>query len=842
MGEEHPEFATSLNNLAVLHQRMGNYEKALPLYIQAKNIREKVLGEEHPEFASLLNNLAYLYQLKGNYEKALILYIQAKNIRKKVLGEEHPDFATSLNNVALLYKRMGNYEKALPLYIQAINIYEKVLGEEHPDFANPLNNLAALHGEMGNYEKALPLFIQAKNIYEKVLGEEHPRFAKSLNSLAALHKDMGNYEKAWAALLQSIEVASSLKLSQNIRKTWADSLLQASYSSNRHLEEMKKSLSIVYALLGEQSELPKLGPEDQRNGKDKSLTESEEKQRIIADLAIQLLNKLLNQTSNEKDKLRILKQTGQWVDRSLKVLNTTEHSSNAFALADQNKSVLLFQATKSEAAYKLGNLPDSLVRKNKKMLKKQSKLQAKLVEKRPEGEKDSLRNELNHVNQNIDDFLKMIETAYPKYHKLKYQQTDTKVEDIQALLDKNTLLIEYLISDSLIHIFKVDKNEVQWFSQPLDKEELKDNIEALHKALNNYKLVTKNNNKAYRNYTEKAYWFYQKTLQPILKDVEGVENLIIVSDGELGHLPFETFLIEQAPQSVTDYHELHYLLNDYNISYNYSATLWKENKEAPAPENNGRILGMAANYNIKLDSSMKNVRLPSDQWLREALSALPAARKEVETLEEKYQGFFAFDSLASEKTVKEKATDFAILHFATHGILDSKRPILSSLAFSEDNDSTESNFWQAHEISKLELKADLVVLSACETGYGAFEKGNGIASLARSFMYAGASSLIVSLWQVNDFATSEIMKNLYSNLEDGMKKDEALRQAKLQYMKSVKGLSAHPVFWSPFILMGKTDAISIKRKGEEMPWLIGGAVALLVLGGGFMMRRGRKER
>jgi len=365
----------------------------------------------------------------------------------------------------------------------------------------------------------------------------------------------------------------------------------------------------------------------------------------------------------------------------------------------------------------------------------------------------------------------------------------------------------------------------------------------LHKALSNYQLVTKDKNKAYRNYTEKAYWFYQNTLEPVLKEAKDIQNLIIVSDGELGHLPFETFLVEPAPQSLTDYHELHYLVNDYNISYNYSATLWKENKQAPAPKNNGQILAMAANYDIKLDTSLVVDRLISDTTTRNYLSPLPAARAEVEALQEAFEGFFAFDTLANEKTVKAKASEYAILHFASHGILDVRRPILSSLAFSEDNDSTESNFWQAHEISKIQLNADLVVLSACETGYGKFEKGNGIASLARAFMYAGSPALIVSLWQVNDNATAEIMKNLYDNLAKGMKKDEALRHAKLQYLKVAQGIAAHPAFWSPFIMMGKTDPVKIQRKGGGLSsYLIGGLLGLSALGIGFMVSRHRRKK
>jgi CHAT domain-containing protein len=826
LGNEHPTFASSLNNLAQLHSSMGNYDLALPLYLQSINIDKKVLGNEHPYFATSLNNLASLHESVGNYDLALPLYFQAMNLREKALGKEHPEFAASLNNLASLHESVGDYDLALPLLLQSMNIYEKVFGKEHHLFANSLNGLASLHESMGNYDLALPLLLQSMNIIEKVLGKEHSRFANSLNNLAQLHESMGNYSKAYDLLGQAMNSSSTTKIRHTFNRTWLDSLADAPYPSNKHIERMVTSLNYTYSLLQ----------------KDSATISPLAKQIIVADLATTLLTRIRNQMPNEKDKLRMLSQSNVWMLRSLKVLNQEDDKLKAFLCADQNKSVLLHQATKSEAAYRLGVLPDSLVWKDKKLLKKQSQLQAKLVEKRSKTEKDSLRNELNHINQNIEDFTKNIKKDYPKYHKLKYQQVNASLEEIQGLLDDNTALLEYAIADSVVHIFLVDKTQVQWTKSFVNNKELKNRIKALHHALNNYKIITKNKDKAYRKYTEQAHWFYLNLVAPALKDKKHIQNLILVTDGELGHLPFETFLIEKAPQLLTDYHELHYLVNDYNISYNYSATLWKENVEAPAPTNNGQILGLAANYNMKLDSALMDVRLPSDQWLRNALNSLPAARKEVEILQSNYQGFFAFDALASEKTVKEKASDFAILHFATHGILDAKRPVLSSLAFSEDNDSTESNFWQAHEISKIQLNADLVVLSACETGYGEFEAGNGIASLARAFMYAGSSSLIVSLWQVNDYATSVIMKNLYANLANGVKKDEALRQAKIQYMKSAKGVLAHPAFWSPFILMGNTQPVSIKRKGAAMPWLIGGAgaVGLLALGG-FMMSRRRKE-
>ena len=223
-----------------------------------------------------------------------------------------------------------------------------------------------------------------------------------------------------------------------------------------------------------------------------------------------------------------------------------------------------------------------------------------------------------------------------------------------------------------------------------------------------------------------------------------------MTDGKLGHLPFETFLVENAPQSETDYAQLPYLINQYKISYNYSASLWQENKKkVRTTTKNGQVLAMAANYEIELDSTKQDWRLLSYRNTRSTLIPLPAARREVETLATKYEGLFVFDTLASERVFKEKAANYAVIHLAMHGLLNSREQVLSSLAFTEDSDSLENNFLQACEISKMNLNAELVVLSACETGYGKSEQGNGIASLARAFMYAGAPAMIVSLWQVN---------------------------------------------------------------------------------------------
>jgi CHAT domain-containing protein/tetratricopeptide (TPR) repeat protein len=205
-GEEHPEYAKSLNGLAVFYWYLGNYSSAESLYLQSKEIYRKVLGEEHPDYAKSLNNLAALYWLSGEYSSAESLYLQSIEIRRKTLGEENPLYAQSLNNLATLYCEIGNYSLAEQLFLQAKEIRLKALGDEHPDYAYCLNGLASLYYYIGNYSSAESLHLQAKEIRRKMLGEEHPLYAVSLNRLAGLYYAIGNYSSAESLHLQAKEI------------------------------------------------------------------------------------------------------------------------------------------------------------------------------------------------------------------------------------------------------------------------------------------------------------------------------------------------------------------------------------------------------------------------------------------------------------------------------------------------------------------------------------------------------------------------------------------------------------------------------------------------------------
>jgi CHAT domain-containing protein/tetratricopeptide (TPR) repeat protein len=206
LGEDHPEYAQSLNNLTALYYSTGDYARAEPLLRQGLEVARVAQGESHPHYATDLNNLGLLYHATGDYERAEERFRQALEIRRRVLGEEHPDYATSLNCLAVLYKSTGRYSRAEPLYRRAVEIRRRAVGEDHPDYATDLNNLGLLYYAVDDYARAEPLLRQALEIERRVLGEDHPDYAKGLNSLGGLYRCTGDYTRAEPLLRQASEL------------------------------------------------------------------------------------------------------------------------------------------------------------------------------------------------------------------------------------------------------------------------------------------------------------------------------------------------------------------------------------------------------------------------------------------------------------------------------------------------------------------------------------------------------------------------------------------------------------------------------------------------------------
>ena len=195
MGKEHSDYVSSISDLGIYYNHLGNYERAIELGSQALNIRKKVLGEKHPDNARFLNNLAKTYERAGNYPKAIELGTQALKLLENNAGEER-HYAIILINLANAYNAAGNYSKAIELGTQSLMIRERVWGKEHPDYAKALYNLANYYCDLGDHAKALELGTRALEIRRKSLGTNHPDYARSLHDVSIYYAELGNYDEA----------------------------------------------------------------------------------------------------------------------------------------------------------------------------------------------------------------------------------------------------------------------------------------------------------------------------------------------------------------------------------------------------------------------------------------------------------------------------------------------------------------------------------------------------------------------------------------------------------------------------------------------------------------------
>ena len=304
-------------------------------------------------------------------------------------------------------------------------------------------------------------------------------------------------------------------------------------------------------------------------------------------------------------------------------------------------------------------------------------------------------------------------------------------------------------------------------------------------------------------------------------------SLILSPDGILNFLAFDAFLVQAAPENWLFTH-LAYLNNSYALSYTHSATHWLEQQKGELSNPPNSWLGIAPNFE---EEQLKNDIQPiayNRILSRDGSVQLPYAQKEIAQISKITGGRGLLKNQALESGFRQQAPNYQVLHLATHGLIEDLRPMYSRLVFAPEQDSTNDGFLHAYEIYNMQLPADLVVLSACNTGIGKMEKGEGIMSLSRAFFYAGVKSILMSLWSVSDESTAELMLEFYQELEKGEGKDRALRQAKMNYLQNqTVAIKAHPYFWAGFVLKGNADPIPSSSSFPFIRLLI----ILLTIGG-----------
>jgi CHAT domain-containing protein len=379
------------------------------------------------------------------------------------------------------------------------------------------------------------------------------------------------------------------------------------------------------------------------------------------------------------------------------------------------------------------------------------------------------------------------------------------VEEVQSRLEPDEVMISYNIADEEVISFVITKDDFtfQKTASEIPVGDLVNKVSGNLKIMNAPEYCYKN----YVEFQESAFALYQLLIKPIEDRISG-KKLIVIPDEELGFLSFEMLIEATVFDDSVSFSKLPFLIRKYPFAYAGSATLFIRNRERAEPVLAKGVLAMAPVYSDMGSSSRSTRQRDGNKVFRRR--ELEGALSEASIVHRLVGGKKFLAEKATRENFLKYAGKYDILHLALHTRIDNKNPLSSQMSFYPFADTSNKGIVKAYELTHLDLKSQLAVLSACSTGGGKLEKGEGIISMARAFFQAGLPSVIMTLWDVEDQASRAITARFYHYLTSGLPKDEALRQAKLDYLDHTEvAIENHPAFWAGYVLYGDSKPFRI---------------------------------
>ncbi|MEO0896430.1 MAG: CHAT domain-containing tetratricopeptide repeat protein [Bacteroidota bacterium] len=850
-----PGLAYAYRMKANVHRYLGEYKTAIHNFNRALTIGAKTLGENHPRLASTYNNLGIVYYITGDFDQALAYYQRAFDIQLIKHGEQSSFVASGYQNLGNVYRNQAKYAKSLECYQKSLAIQLAIRGRIHRYVSYLYRSMGAVYSQMGEFEKALEYDKQALEIALAVFGHKHPSVAGSYHDLAADYTKLGRHRKAVEWHLRALEIRKEVLPSGHYLIANSYLTLSHAHIAWGRYDEAKKYNEQAINLLHYDLKRP---------------TDFSQVPRL--DLMKYALNDLetfrirrweTTQGKPQLDSLRELYryrvafedhvqseyilgatrefyagQSLQVYERALLNLGRylpSEVGDDMFRLAEFAKGRQLTERLQEAPLIDAFGIDDDIRKEEETLRISIAKYQKALFEEKfnSRSPNDSLsrlyQDSLLNLQRRQRLFLDQLRSEQPEYYLLRYRQNVIGLDEVAANLLGQThdALVEYFVGDQTIYTWVVLADTFHILSTKRDFP-LEAWIRDLRCALLSEQDVSLS---CSSDYPLIAHQLYQKLFASVDSLLPSQASVLLVPDGLLGYLPFEALLTHHFPESRASYA---YLLRDHPISYAYSSTLQSEMQRKTHQQPPSRtLLAIAPTFEGDGNDSkdMLGSRNIDTADRRNLLAALTYNVPEAQLAADKFGGDVLTGEYATEAAFVDRASDYRILHLSTHGKANDQAGDYSFLAFHHiEDDSLEiENEWLYNsEIYNLKLNADLVVLSACETGIGELQRGEGIISLARGFSYAGAKSLVTSLWNVNDRSSMELMKSFYGYLAEGMPKHIALRQAKLDYLDTHPDYLQSPYYWAGFIPIGDMEPVEMRSRPRWF-WMAALGIGLLVI-------------
>lgn len=750
------------------YEQLGELQKAVELQERGLMLSREAGNREHE--GSALNNIGNLYKTLGDYEKAIFYLTQALDIQRETLDKRGE--AIVLNNLGGCYLLLGDLPKAQDLYLQSIALRREV--KDRRGEGNTLNNLGQVYARGGDSAKAIEYLQQALLLRREL--DDKAGEAITLRNLGRSFWMSGDKAKAFEFYEQSNSLARQL----GDRRVQAESFYGLALAEKERgnlpkaIEMVESGLALVEQIRGEL-----VSPELR-------VVYFSTVQQFY-EFYVELLWARYERDKNVTDIALALQASEQGRTRNL-----VELLQEARVNIKQGVDVKLLEQSK--------DLQDKL---NLKYRQRTAALAGKFTTEQIA----KITGEINTFTSELENLRVKIRRDNPRYADLA-QGATLSAREIQNLLDDETVLLEYKLGAARSFLWLVAKDSIKIYTLPA-----RDVIERTAKDF--YDAISSRDKTKDAKTLELSGKLGQILLSSVAADIEN-KRLAIVADGVLQFIPFAALQVQNPKSKIQTA-----LIETNEIIVLPSASVLAELRRSagqtkmpektiavfadPVFEANDPRLDKNTEKNAVKPTGLKMVLRDFNRG--ETLPRLLASREEALNIsrfvpKNQVTSYIDFDA-SRENVMSEALSNYRILHFATHGLLDAARPEFSSLVFSlyDKNGRAQDGFLRLDQIYNLNLNSDLVVLSACQTALGKDVRGEGLIGLTRGFMYAGARRVAASLWKVDDAGSAEFMRRFYQNfLQKKLSAAAALRQTQNEMRKIPRFRS--PYFWAAFTLQG----------------------------------------
>ncbi len=848
--------AVTLNNFGVAYRSLGEMQKALECYNESLSIIRS-LGDRENE-ASTLNNLGAVYRALGEIQKALDVYAEALPLWQ-ALGNLRGE-AVTLSNLGNVYRSLGEKDKALEFYNRSLA--RARAARDRRIEATTLNNLGVAYRELGNQQKALDFFNQALEM-QQVVGDRRGEVTAFTN-LAGVSVSLGERPKGLEFYGQALKLWRTVgdrSGEAGVLHSTGEVFYNAG-EKEKALGFFKEALSLRRSVLdqtGEAATLYEIARIERDSGR-----LSEARREIESVLAI--VENLRAKIASPDLRASYFSTVQQYYDFYIALLmqlheqsNTSGYDVEAFGASERARARSLLELLEEARADIRQGVDAQLLQREKALqdlLNAKAERQTRLLSgKHTQEEATEMAQELSGIINEYVQVQARIKQASPRYATLT-QPPILTLKEIQAnALDPDTMLLEYKLGEQHSHLWAVTRTSFRSFALPKRAE-----VEAAARQV--YELLTARNRhpagetplqrQARLRQADEAYPSAAANLSRLLlgplASLRGAKRLLVVGDGALQYIPFAALPDLASGTGPTKSTHAQPLIVNYEIVNLPSISVISEIRRERDKPHRAPQMTIAVLADPVFDKDDMRVRSAKTNGVRKKIEARRASElkqpltqvsstsgvSEIEralveagVTEDKIitprllhsrgeaQAILAyappgksmaalnFDASRATAT-SEKLARYRFVHFATHGLLNSQHPELSGIVLSlvDEHGQTQDGFLRLNEIYNLKLSAELVVLSACQTGLGKEIKGEGLIGLTRGFMYAGAARVAASLWKVDDAATAELMTRFYRGvLKEGKTPAAAMRAAQVELWQQRSWQA--PYYWSAFILQGE---------------------------------------